>query len=71
MSNRDSIILQSSSVRQVQYSGSGMYLFQPLPGQKPLTKKHQQEKDEAFKKRLQEAERRLAAEEDGMGGDAA
>ena len=47
-----------------------MYMFQPQPGHKPLTPKQRQEKDDAFKKRLQEAERRLAAEE-GMGGDAA
>ncbi|OXS77925.1 hypothetical protein [Domibacillus enclensis] len=70
MSNQGSILLRSSSVRQVQYSGSGMYMFQPHPGHKPLTLKQKQEKDDAFKKRLQEAERRLAAEE-GMGGDAA
>lgn len=70
MGNQDSLILRISSVRQVTYGGSGMYLFQPQPGHKPLTSKQKQEKDDAFKKRLQEAERRLAAEE-GMGGDAA
>lgn len=70
MGNQDSIILRSSSIRQVTYGGSGMFMFQPHPGHKPLTKKQQQEKDEAFKKRLQEAELRLAAEE-GLGGDAA
>lgn len=70
MSNQDSFLLRNSSVRQVTYGGAGMYLFQPQPGHKPLTKKQQQEKDEAFKKRLQEAEQRLAAEE-RMGGDAA
>ncbi|OLN23880.1 hypothetical protein BTO30_02770 [Domibacillus antri] len=67
----DSIILRSNSVRQVTYQGSGMYMFQPQPGRKPLSKKEQQAKDAAFKKRLDEARIRLAAEENTSGGDAA
>ncbi|OES45260.1 hypothetical protein [Domibacillus iocasae] len=70
MSNQDSIILQSSSVRQVIYQGSGMYMFQPKPGHKPLSEIEQQAKDAAFKKHLEEAEARLEAEEK-TGGDAA
>ncbi|OLN21626.1 hypothetical protein BTO30_14195 [Domibacillus antri] len=69
MDNQDSIILQSNSIRQVTYQGSGMYMFQP--GRKPITKKEQQAKDAAFKKRLDEARIRLAAEENTSGGDAA
>lgn len=58
----ESIILQKSSVRQVSYGGSGMYMFQPKMAHKPMTKKEQREKDTAFKKRLEEAEKRLAGE---------
>lgn len=68
-----SIIMQSSSVRQVTYPGSGMYMFQPKPGRKPLTKKEQQERDEkdaAFKKHLEEVRKQFDAEEK-TGGDAA
>jgi hypothetical protein len=70
MANQDSIILQNSSVRQVTYQGSGMYMFQPKPSMKPLNKKQQQEKDAAFIKRLDEAWECLGAEEK-KGGDAA
>ncbi|WP_046180361.1 hypothetical protein [Domibacillus tundrae] len=63
MANQDSIILQTSSVRQVMYPGSGMYMFQPQAGRKPLSIKQQQEKDAAFKKHLDEAWKRIEAEE--------
>lgn len=64
------IILQSSSVRQVTYQGAGMYMFQLQPDRKPLSKKEQQERDSAFKKRLEEAMKQIEMEEK-LGGDAA
>ncbi|MET1032023.1 hypothetical protein [Domibacillus tundrae] len=67
MGNQNTIIFTKQQHSPSDVSGSDMYMFRP--GRKPLSKKEQQAKDAAFKKRLEEVRERLRAE-GKSGGDA-